>query len=193
MSRLDSIKAFKYVSIIVLTFLLIGNVFLFFQNSNEEESFTLSEEEVLELRELREENERLRYLENTDSLTAREERFIQLERQSERFLTSIFEQDADTYQSKKSEAEEVMNEELIDRFFAAEMYGANEVQTKIEEANYYIENIEENQDEIDIVMEVRHHIEYIQTEMVEESHAFIRVTFERENDQWIATGFRDLT
>lgn len=177
----------------MLSFLLVGNGFLFFQNSGEEESFSLSEEEVIELRELRQENERLRYLEDTESLTAREESFIQLEGQSERFLSLVFEQDADTYQTKKSEAEDVMNNDLIDRFFSAEMYGENEVQTRIEDANYYIENIEENKNEIDIVMEISHQIEYIQTEMIEESHVFIRVTFERNNDQWIAKGFRDLT
>lgn len=193
MEQLDSIKAFKYFTIIVLSFLFIGNAYLFFQNSGEEETFSLSEEEVLELRELLEENQRLRYLEDTDSLTAREERFVQLEGQAERFLTSIFEQDADTYQSKKAEAEEVMNEELFDRFFSAEMYGANEVQTRIEEANYYIENIADNENEIEVVMEVRHEIEYIKTEVMEESHAFMRVTFERQDEQWIATGFRDLT
>lgn len=189
---MDSIKAFKYVSMIVLTFLLIGNIFLYIQNNGEEEAFSLSEEEVLELRELREENERLRYLEDTNSLTQREERFIQLEGQAERFITSVFEQDAETYQEKKAAADQVMNEEMQERFFSADMYGENEVQTRIQEANYYIENIEENQNEIDIVMEVSHEINYIQTDMTEESHAFIRVTFERKDESWIATGFRDL-
>lgn len=189
---MDTFKAFKSVSIIVLSFLLVGNIALFFINKgNENES--VSEAEAQEMEELRAENERLSYLEETETLTAREESFKNLENQANQFLTSVFEQDAETYQTSKAEADEVMNDDLIDRFFSADMYGENEVETSIEGSNIYIENISENREEIDIVMDVDHKIEYINTDMEEQSQAFIKVTFVKDNDNWIATEFQDMT
>lgn len=189
---MDSLKAFKYVSMIILSFLLVGNVVLFFSNNSEEEETSLNEEQIQELQGLREENEHLRYLDEYDSTTARERLFHELEEQAERFLHSIFEQNADNYQTQKDEAEEVMNDEMIDRFFPADLYGEHEVETEIDEANYYIENMEENRDEIDIVIEITHQIKYLKSGMEEESHAFIRATFERQGDHWIATSFKDM-
>lgn len=190
---MDTFKAFKYVSIIALTFLLIGNGVLFFLNNNEDEEASISEAQAQEMEELREQNERLSYLEETETLTAREESFDNLESQANRFLTSVFEQDAETYQTSKAEADEVMNDDLIDRFFSADMYGGNEVQTSIEDSSIYIENISENREEIDIVMDVDHKIEYLNTDMEEQSQAFVKVTFAKENDNWIATKFQDMS
>ncbi|WP_054637621.1 hypothetical protein [Thalassobacillus sp. C254] len=190
---MDSNKAFKYVSVIALSFLLVGNGALFFANNGDEKEATISEAQSDELHDLREENERLRYLEEYESPTAREQLFQEVEKQSKRFISSIFEQNADTYQEQKAEAENVMNEDLMDRFFAADMYGEQQVETSIDEAHYYFENLEKNRGEVDVVMDVTHTIHYVQTNQEDQSRAFIRVTFEREHDQWIATDIQDVS
>ncbi|SDJ00268.1 hypothetical protein [Alteribacillus bidgolensis] len=190
---MDTFKAFKSISTIILVVLLVLNGVVFFsiQQRDTTEGQELDPSE--QIQELKQENERLRHQEEFQSLTGREEIFKQLEEQAERFAHLAFVQNVDEYQTRKNEAEEVMNEELFDRFYSAEMYGGGEVETDIREDEYFIKNDPISSEKMDVIIKLKHDIYYVQTDVEETSNVLIQVTFERQNDTWMATDLDELT
>ncbi|WP_332698439.1 hypothetical protein [Halalkalibacter lacteus] len=186
---MDSIKAFKYTSIIILVFLLAINSYLFFSNHQSQET---NQAFATERKELKRENTKLKHNEQYISNTAREQFYRKLEEQAETFVYLVFVQKVDDYQTRKSEAQNMMSEELVERFFYSDMYNQTEVQTDVISSDYYIENVEMNQTEVEIIIELEHEIHYVETNIKDQSHTFIRVTFERENDDWKATNIQDI-
>ncbi|MYL22020.1 hypothetical protein GLW04_19280 [Halobacillus litoralis] len=186
---MNSSKLFKNVSIVVLVFLLAMNGYFFYANGQNEEKYAAI---VDENERLVEENEILKENEKNISNTAREQTFEDLLNQANLFVDLVYVQKVDGYQERKDEAKNVMNEELQERYFPADEYNQNSMESRILSDKYYIENMDMNQQEVDVLMEIKHEINYVESGKKDESHMFIRVNFERQDERWIATNIEDL-
>ncbi|MYL39830.1 hypothetical protein [Halobacillus litoralis] len=186
---MNSSKLFKNVSIVVLVFLLAMNGYFFYANGQNEEKY---EAIVDENERLVEENEILKENEKNISNTAREQTFEDLLNQANLFVDLVYVQKVDGYQERKDEAKNVMDEELQERYFPSDEYNQTSMESRILSDKYYIENMDMNQQEVDVLMEIKHEINYVESGKKDESHMFLRVTFERQDEQWIATNIEDL-
>ncbi|MFS0788840.1 hypothetical protein ABC345_20980 [Shouchella sp. 1P09AA] len=184
---MDTFKAFKSFSIIILAVLLFLNIGFFIANQSAETTSGQTLEQSRDMRQLEETNERLKTQQEFQTKSEREEAYKALEEQAMRFVHLAFEQNVDEYQTRKNEAPEVMNEELKERFFPAEMYGQGEVETSVSQEEFFIRNGDINQEEMDIIIKLNHDIRYIEREVEETSNVIIRVTFKHENGEWIAS------
>lgn len=186
---MNSSKLFKNVSIVVLVFLLAMNGYFFYANGQNEEKY---EAIVDENERLVEENEILKENEKNISNTAREQTFEDLLNQANLFVDLVYVQKVDGYQERKDGAKNVMDEELQERYFPSDEYNQTSMESRILSDKYYIENMDMNQQEVDVLMEIKHEINYVESGKKDESHMFLRVTFERQDEQWIATNIEDL-
>lgn len=50
------------------------------------------------------------------------------------------------------------------------------MESRIISDNYYIENMDMNQQEVDVLMEIKHEINYVESGKKDESHMFLRVS-----------------
>ncbi|QHT48443.1 hypothetical protein M662_18770 [Bacillus sp. SB49] len=186
---MNSIKLFKHVSLIILVLLLAVNAYFFYANGKKGDEY---EAVAKANQELQDENRVLEDKEKNISNTAREQRFDDLQSQAKLFVNLVFVQKIEGYQQRKDQAAGVMSEALQERYFPADEFNQNNVESKLLSEEYYIQNMDANQKEIDVLIEVEHEIDYLETGKKDKSKMFLRVHFVYEEDAWIATDIEDL-
>ena len=186
---MDSLKLFKNISLIVLVLLVAINGYFYYENNQNEELYSNLEKVNSDLKN---ENEILKENEKNISNTAREQTFNNLLEQANLFVDLVYIQKVDGYQERKSEAENVMNEEMQDRYFPSDQYNQTTMESKVINDSYYIENMDMNQKKVDVLIEIDHEIDYLESNDKDKSTTFIRVTFEKEEEQWTAIKIEDL-
>lgn len=186
---MDSLKLFNNISLIVLVLLVAINGYFYYENNQNEELYSNLEKVN---NDLKNENEILKENEKNISNTAREQTFNNLLEQANLFVDLVYVQKVDGYQERKSEAENVMNEEMQDRYFPSDQYNQTTMESKVINDSYYIENMDMNQKKVDVLIEIDHEIDYLESNDKDESTTFIRVTFEKEKEQWTAIKIEDL-
>lgn len=186
---MNSIKLAKNISIIILVFLLAMNAYFFYKNGERQEEFKAV---AAENQDLTEQNKSLKNEQENISNTAREQRFDDLLSQAKLFTNLVYVQKVDGYQKRKQEAKGVMNKELLERYYPADKFNQSDIESKLIEDKYYIENTDMGQEKVDILIEVTHEIDYKDTGKKDESHMFLRVNFSLDDGTWKAQSVEDL-
>ncbi|WP_298788562.1 hypothetical protein [uncultured Marinococcus sp.] len=189
---MDTIKTFKYFSIVLLFLLLLFNGFFFFSNQTNAPTEAEATELESQVSQLQEENEALQQQVEYQSKTEREARFDELESQTAAFMNTAFVHTTDNYEKQKEQAESIMNDQLMDRFFSAEMYGGGEVTTDIANEEYFIKNMNDAEN-AQVIVRLDHQIHYKETGADETSPILMKVHFERQNGTWVAQRMEDIS
>ncbi|GEK59426.1 hypothetical protein CHL76_12030 [Marinococcus halophilus] len=189
---MDTIKTFKYFSIVLLFLLLLFNGFFFFSNQTNAPTEAEANELESQVSQLQEENDALEQQVEYQSKTEREARFDELESQTAAFMNTAFVHTTDNYAKQKDKAENIMSDQLMDRFFSAEMYGGGEVTTDIANDEYFIKNMEDSE-QAQVIVRLDHQIHYTETGTDETSPVLMKVYFERQNGTWVAQRMEDIS
>jgi hypothetical protein len=189
---METIKTFKYFSIVLLFLLLLFNGFFFFSNQTNAPTEAEATELESQVSQLQEENEALQQQVEYQSKTEREARFDELESQTAAFMNTAFVHTTDNYEKQKEQAESIMNDQLMDRFFSAEMYGGGEVTTDIANEEYFIKNMNDAEN-AQVIVRLDHQIHYKETGADETSPILMKVHFERQNGTWVAQRMEDIS
>jgi hypothetical protein len=189
---METIKTFKYFSIVLLFLLLLFNGFFFFSNQTNAPTEAEATELEGKVSQLQEENEALEQQVEYQSKTEREARFDELESQTAAFMNTAFVHTTDNYAKQKEKAEGVMSDQLKDRFFSGEMYGNGKVTTDIANEEYFIKNMDDAEN-AQVIVRLDHQMHYTETDVDETSPVLMKVHFERENGTWIAQSMEDIS
>ena len=189
---MDTIKTFKYFSIVILFLLLLFNIFFFFTNQTDAPTEAEANELKGQVSQLEEDNKALEQQVEYQSKTEREARFDELESQTDAFMKTAFVHTSDNYQKQQEKAEGVMSDELMDRFFSGEMYGGGEVTTDIANEEYFIKNMDDSE-QAQVIVRLDHQMHYTETDVDETNPVLMKVHFERENGTWIAQQMEDIS
>ncbi|MYL43963.1 hypothetical protein [Virgibacillus salexigens] len=182
-------KLFKNILTIFIVVGLIINIVLFVSNKEKTEEIN---EVVNENQELKDQNKYLIKETENISNTAREQHYEDLINQANLFVKLAYVVKQDGYEQRKNEASNVMNDELIERFYPSDTFFQEQVETNIKNEKFYVEKLEPNQKKVDVVIEMEHEMDYLQTDQLDKSKLFVRVTFENTKDKWIATKVEDI-
>ncbi|WP_079473987.1 hypothetical protein [Marinococcus halophilus] len=189
---METLKTFKYFSIVLLFLLLLFNGFFFFSNQTDAPTEAEANELESKISQLEENNEALEQQVEYQSKTEREARFDELESQTAAFMNTAFVHTTDNYAKQKEQAESIMSDQLMDRFFSAEMYGGGEVTTDIANEEYFIKNMDDAEN-AQVIVRLDHQIHYKETGVDETSPILMKVHFERQNGTWIAQRMEDIS
>lgn len=186
---MDVIRIFKSISMYILIFLLLINIALYIQNKNVSDEVNAIEKENLELKK---ENEYMEERVNLFSPTGREEHYNSLTEDAETFVQSAYVQKVDGYQKRREKAKGIMSKELLDRFFPSDTTYQDQIETTIKNEQFFIEKLEPDQKNIEVIVTFNHELKYIQTGNVDESVIYASITFEKKDNHWIATNIKDI-
>lgn len=186
---MNTFKLFKNVATIILVTLLVINIVMFVGNKKKEKHYEdiNSQNEVL-----KNENEILKDKQKNFSNTAREQYYQDLTNQAKLFINLAYVIKQDGYKQRKNEAKNVMSEDLIDRFYPADTFYQKQVQTSVKDVKLYIEEFKREDDEVRIIAELNHEMKYINTGQIDKSKIYVEITFEHDENKWIATKIRDI-
>lgn len=187
---MDVTKLFRNVVIILLILAVVINIYLFIENkkSNNERE-TINEE----ITELRSENESLQYEVDNYSNTEREQYYNTLVEKADKFVSLAYVVKQEGYEERKNESEKLMNEELVQTFYPSDTLYQNQVETKINNPKFYVEKLEKGQDKVDVLVEMEHETDYLNTDQNYKANIIVRVTFENKDGEWIAVKHHVLT
>lgn len=189
---METIKTFKYFSIVILFLLLLFNAFFFFSNQTAAPTEAEANELEGKISQLEEENQTLEQQIEYQSKTKREARFDELESQTAAFMNTAFVHTSDNYAKQKEKAKSIMSDQLMDRFFSAEMYGNGEVTTDIANDEYFIKNMDDAEN-AQVIVRLDHQIHYTETDVNETSPVLMKIHFERQNGTWVAQRMEDIS
>lgn len=186
---MDSFKLAKSLGFYILIALLAINVFLLFQNKNEAEEMKMVQDENLELKK---ENNNLQLKVEMFSPTGREEHYNAMVKDAKTFVTSAYVQQKEGYEERKEQAKSIMSRELLERYFPADTTYQEQVITRISDDQYFIQELEPDQKNIDVIVKFEHELEYVLTGNVDKSEIFALIKFKKEGDNWVATEVQDV-
>lgn len=186
---MDSIKIVKTLGIYLLIILLGINIFLFTQQKKEAKEIKAVKVENIELKK---EN---KYKENKVKLfspTGREQHYSSMVKDAKTFVHSAYVQSKEGYEERREQAKEIMSKELLDRYFPADTTYQDQITTSIKNDEYYVQELEPNQDKVEVIVKFNHEMKYILTGNIDKSQLYAIITFEKIGDKWIAKKLEDL-
>lgn len=186
---MDTMKIAKYLFSIIMIASLVVNIYFYFNNKEKSSYYEAIDEENLQLKD---EVRQLEYEVENFSNTAREQYYEDLVSQANLFVDLAFVVKKEGYEKRKNEASNVMNEELQERFYPSDILYQDQVETDISNEKFYVEKLEKGQEEVDVIVELDHEMNYLNTKQKAYSKIFVRVTFENIDDEWIATQLEDI-
>lgn len=145
-----------------------------------------------ENQQLEQELERMENEQAMQEPAAMQERQEALQETAGRFVQTVYTEDAQTYESRKDEAETIMQDDLHGFLFSEDEQEETEQRAMAEDVQFFAETGELNQEEATIMARFSHTYSQGSTGDEETTMTFIELDAEQQEDgSWIIQDFRD--
>lgn len=186
---MNSVKVVKRLGIYFLIGITVLNIYLYIQQKNKAKDITKIQNENVELKK---DNEIMKEKVKLFSPTERELYYQSMIKSTKTFIYSAYVQQSGDYKKRREDAKEIMSNELLDRFFPTDTTYQDQIKTTIFNDQYFVQELQPDQDQVDVIVNFDHELDYIKTGNVDKNQIYVMVTFQREGDKWIAVEVQDI-
>lgn len=186
---MNSVKVVKRLGIYFLIGITVLNIYLYIQQKNKAKDITKIQNENVELKK---DNEIMKEKVKLFSPTERELYYQSMIKATKTFIYSAYVQQSGDYKKRREDAKKIMSNDLLDRFFPTDTTYQDQIKTTIFNDQYFVQELQPDQDKVDVIVKFDHELDYIKTGNVDKNQIYVMVTFQREGDKWVAVKVQDI-